>query len=247
MPGDVTPPVSFFVDSHPVGGEPMSRNYYIILGIPIDASQPEIKSAYRKRAKELHPDHYGENTAPFRELQEAYSILSNPEDKKAYDRRVSRSRDESAPSPHVEPFNPIDSEPAFGDISLTHSFDTYSPSFDEIFDRLWNNFKGHIRSKSEAPKSLNVEIILTPEEVLHGGSIRLMVPVELTCPICRGHGIVEPFLCVRCGGARKLTGEHPVQVRYPAGIVDNHLVQISLENLGIKNIFLTVLFRPGSR
>ena len=225
----------------------MSRNYYIILGIPIDASQNDIKSAYRKRAKELHPDHYGENTGPFRELQKAYSTLSNPEDKRAYDRRLSRSGDDFALNARIEPLDPVDAEPLFGDISLARSFETYAPSFDEIFDRLWDNFTGQIRSKGEAPKSLNVEIILTPEEAMHGGSIRLMVPVHSPCQVCRGHGSVGPFVCLRCSGAGKITGEHPVQVRYHAGVIDNHLVQISLENLGIRNLFLTVLFRVSSR
>jgi len=63
----------------------MSKNYYIILGIPSDSTQTDIKAAYRRLAKEFHPDHYGESQIPFQALQEAYSVLSDPKSRKAYD------------------------------------------------------------------------------------------------------------------------------------------------------------------
>ena len=56
----------------------MPKNYYIILGIPANSNQEDIKAAYRRLAKEYHPDYYGENYAPFQVLQEAYSVLSDP-------------------------------------------------------------------------------------------------------------------------------------------------------------------------
>ena len=50
-----------------------ARNYYDVLGVESDATQAEIKSAYRQRAKELHPDHYNGDSEPFRALHEAVS------------------------------------------------------------------------------------------------------------------------------------------------------------------------------
>ncbi|GAK50923.1 chaperone protein DnaJ [Candidatus Moduliflexus flocculans] len=61
------------------------KNYYRILDIHGDASPEEIKSAYRRKAKELHPDYYGENREPFQSLQEAYAHLSDPDRRKAHD------------------------------------------------------------------------------------------------------------------------------------------------------------------
>ena len=67
----------------------MPKNYYIILGIPSKSSQEEIKSAYRRLAKEFHPDRYGDNNSPFLNVQEAYSVLSDPVRRRAYDRITS--------------------------------------------------------------------------------------------------------------------------------------------------------------
>ncbi len=65
----------------------MPKNYYIILGIPATSSQEEIKSAYRRLAKEFHPDIYTEGHLPFQVIQEAYSVLGDPISRRAYDDR----------------------------------------------------------------------------------------------------------------------------------------------------------------
>ena len=66
--------------------EPVARDYYVILGIPADADQKQIRSAYRERVKELHPDYYGKNCDTFLALQEAYSVLRDPTRRRQYDR-----------------------------------------------------------------------------------------------------------------------------------------------------------------
>ena len=53
----------------------MARNYYVTLGVGADATPEQIKTAYRQHAKKFHPDHYGQDSQPFRELQEAYDVL----------------------------------------------------------------------------------------------------------------------------------------------------------------------------
>ena len=66
----------------------MPKNYYLILGITSDATLNDIKEAYRKLAKEFHPDHYGENLSPFLAIQEAYSVLSDPIKRQTHDLTV---------------------------------------------------------------------------------------------------------------------------------------------------------------
>ncbi len=58
----------------------MPQDYYLVLGITSDASQADIKDAYRRLAKEYHPDHYKGNHRPFQAIQEAYAVLSDKED-----------------------------------------------------------------------------------------------------------------------------------------------------------------------
>ncbi|MFQ5677026.1 MAG: J domain-containing protein [bacterium] len=75
----------------------MAKNYYLVLGIHTDATQDEIKSAYRKQVKQLHPDHYGEDSKPFLELREAYDVLGEPQSRQAYDHQ--RQRRAHSPKP----------------------------------------------------------------------------------------------------------------------------------------------------
>jgi curved DNA-binding protein CbpA len=70
----------------------MPKNYYLLLGLSPGASLEEVKTAYRRRAKELHPDYSGQSNEPFQEIQEAYSILGNPSRKREYDHRLEEIR-----------------------------------------------------------------------------------------------------------------------------------------------------------
>ncbi len=81
----------------------MPKNYYIILGIPATSSQDEIKSAYRRLAKEYHPDRYDEGHSPFQTIQEAYAVLSDPKLRRAYDDRRRQRRFMGAHGSRVEP------------------------------------------------------------------------------------------------------------------------------------------------
>jgi curved DNA-binding protein CbpA len=63
----------------------MPRDYYLVLGIASDASQTDIKEAYRRLAKIYHPDHYKGNSKPFKDIQEAYGVLSDPDRRRAHD------------------------------------------------------------------------------------------------------------------------------------------------------------------
>src|SRR5690242_21440897 len=64
----------------------MPRDYYVVLGIAASATAEEIHAAFRRRSKELHPDIAGGDSGPFLELQEAYSVLSDPVQRRGYDR-----------------------------------------------------------------------------------------------------------------------------------------------------------------
>jgi curved DNA-binding protein CbpA len=66
----------------------MSKDYYLVLGVSSDATLDDIKEAYRRLAKEFHPDYYGENQTPFLAVQEAYSVLSDPEKRESHDRSM---------------------------------------------------------------------------------------------------------------------------------------------------------------
>ena len=150
----------------------MAKNYYLILGITANASREDVKAAFRRRALELHPDRSGLGSGAFQDLQEAYSVLGNPERRRRYDREYQplaprRPRSAPAPEPLVtrrpkdEPFRPDEPARPFREVSLAESFETYRPSFDELFDRFWSNFEDVSRPKSEELESLTVEVLVS--------------------------------------------------------------------------------------
>jgi molecular chaperone DnaJ len=238
-----------------LGSSCMKKDYYLVLHLTPEATAEEIRSAYRRRALELHPDQSGFGSDPFLELQEAYAVLSDPSRRSLYDRKA-----ESIPVHHAdateqetrradrgysaEPLTAVQPTRSFEDVSLSRSFETFSPSFDEIFDRLWSNFDLLTRPKEERLESLAIDVPLSPEEAFAGGAVRIMVPARAICPACRGRGSVGPYECWRCEGHGALTGEYPVMVSYPAGLQGDYTVRLSLDPLGIENFYLIVRFRP---
>lgn len=234
----------------------MQKDYYLILGVSSSASTEEIKAAFRRRALELHPDRSGLGSEPFQELQEAYAVLSDPERRRRYDQQqraepLRRRPWGPAPEsmrparPPAEPLTGLRPVRSWQEVSLTEAFETYRPSFEELFDRWWSNFALLDRPKAERLESLTVELVLSPSQARTGGQVRVWVPARATCSTCGGRGAVGFYECWRCEGRGALTAEYPVDVPYPPGITDGYAVRLPLDRFGIENFFLTVLFRVG--
>jgi len=221
----------------------MKRDLYSLLGLESDASMDLIESAYRELISELYPDLLEHDREIFLRIQKAYSTLTNAERQKAYDEALHARKKplNLTPVESVAPEKTVD----LGGVSLTHSFQTIRPSFEQLFDRLWSNFTLLTRPKAETIESLNVEIILSPEEALRGGQVRVFIPSQFKCPVCEGRGGVGPFECWRCDGRGIVAGEYPLLVSFPAGISGN-VVEIPLDRFGIQNFYLQVYFRVSS-
>lgn len=226
----------------------MAKNYFAILEVTSAASPDEIHSAYRRLAKEYHPDHYTGGSKPFQRIQEAYSVLGDPEKRRDYEKALSNVRiRRTAPQsyyPDAEPLIPERRGVDMGEISPVRSFETFSPSFDEIFDWLWDNFADVKPPKSGRMQNLTLEVPLTREQALRGGNATVMVPARSVCPTCRGAGAIGYYECHRCAGEGAISGEVPVHVSFPPGVTKDHLVIIPLDRFGIRNARFTVLFRP---
>lgn len=232
----------------------MSRNYYVILGVASNASLEEIKSAFRRRARELHPDTSGLESGPFLEVQEAYGVLSDPERRRRYDALSQPSpvrRRPWGPSPEPlinrrrrsEPLRPVETASSFQDVRLAESFAGYAPSFDELFDRWWSNFETLSRPKAETLESLTVEVVVGIDAARTGGRVCLQIPARATCPACGGCGAVGPYACWHCEGQGALMADYPLEVEFPPGLLNGYTARIPLTRFGIHNFYLTVLFR----
>jgi len=224
----------------------VAKSYYAILGISSSAKADEIKAAYRRLTKEFHPDNYSGGSNIFQQIQEAYSVLNDNQKRRQYDQnlidarvRVPFSHKFSSEPEHLLP----EKQSAYiDDISLVRSFQTFTPSFEEIFDWLWNNFSTLDYPKSGWVQNLTIEVPLTKEQVLSGGNTRVMVPVRALCKICQGYGNVGPYECSRCAGEGAIVGEVPIVVAFPPGLKKDHVVMIPLDRYGIRNLHLIVLF-----
>jgi DnaJ-class molecular chaperone len=122
----------------------MGKNYFAVLGVTTASSADEIRSAYRRLAKEYHPDHSRGDSEPFRQIHEAYRVLGNTARRSAYERSLAEAawrrsaRYESGLKP--EPLIPVRRPGDRGAISPEPSFQTVAASLDDVFDWLWTCF-----------------------------------------------------------------------------------------------------------
>ncbi len=112
-------------------------DYYEVLGVPRDADQDAIRSAYRKLARKLHPDLNSDNDAEerFKELGEAYEVLSDPEKRERYDRLGANWREQQQEAPDAN-FEEFFADQGFG------GGDTRFQFSDDLFERLFGGFAG---------------------------------------------------------------------------------------------------------
>jgi DnaJ-class molecular chaperone len=212
----------------------MATTHYLVLGVDADASAEQIQSAYAHWAAQLQSQTPVEPPAELKELQRAYSVLAHPERRRAYDAQLAQSPSEAEPLRAPQPLR---------EISLRDSEAEFNPSFEELFDRFWSNFSNVSRPKAERIEGLTVEVLLMPEEARAGGATRIMIPARAECPSCLGHGWIGLYECWQCSGHGAITADYPLEVSYPAGLVNEYSVQVPLSQFGIENFFLTVRFR----
>jgi len=226
----------------------MEKSYFAVLGVTSCASTDEIRSAYRRLVKAYHPDRFKGGSAPFRQIQEAYSILGNAHKRYDYEQSLKQSPTKriscQTTFPDPEPLVPERGPTFIGEISPARSFQTYTLSSDEIFGWFWNNSFRMNWPKFAQVKNLTLEVPLTRDQAVRGGNAEVMVPARPICPTCRGHGAIGFNECLRCSGEGVISGEVPVSVSFPPGVAGDHPVMIPLERYGIHNFHLTVLFRP---
>lgn len=169
------------------------RDYYEVLGVGKDASKDEIKKAFRKLARKYHPDVNKDPGAPekFKEAQEAYEVLSNPQKKAQYDQ-----------------FGHADPNQGFGG----QGFDGADfGGFGDIFDMFFGG--GSRKRDPNAPRQgedLQYTMSLTFEEAAFGKETDITIPAEETCSACHGSGAkpgTKPETCPHCHGSGQLNTE----------------------------------------
>ncbi len=172
----------------------MARDYYEILGVERGASGEELKRAFRKLAMEHHPDRNDGCTdaeARFKELNEAYSILSDPNKRIAYDRFGHAG---------VNGMNGGGGGQQFNDI---HDI------FNEVFGEAFGDMFGG-RGRQSGPRrgqDLRYDLEISREQAYAGATVEIQVPASLSCETCTGTGCkpgTSPQVCATCAGAGRV-------------------------------------------
>jgi DnaJ-class molecular chaperone len=222
------------------------KDFYKILGVPRTATEDEIKKAYRKLARKYHPDlNPGNKQAEdkFKELQEAYDILSEPDKRKKYDQYGEMWQ-------HVPPggWPPPGAQPGAGSPGGPGGF-SGSPfvdvdtggagglDFESFLAQIFGGGRGGRRGaetdfppRSAAPaEDIEFSLDVTLEEAFRGTSKRINVTVEDVCPECEGMGQLRNSrgqfdlngaVCPRCKGRGRIPSPRSGEVKIPAGAWD---------------------------
>ncbi|WP_439560372.1 molecular chaperone DnaJ [Roseinatronobacter sp.] len=184
------------------------RDFYEVLGVSRSASSEEIKKAYRKKAKELHPDRNSDNPnaeAQFKEANEAYDALKDPDRKAAYDRFGHAAFDGSMGGGGGHPGARGGGFGGNGD---------FASAFSDVFEDLFGDFvgggRGGARTRASRGSDLRYNLRITLEEAFGGTRKTIRVPRLSQCESCNGTGAeggAEPVTCPTCSGMGKVRAQ----------------------------------------
>ena len=168
------------------------RDYYEVLGLNRDASDEEIKKAYRKLAMKYHPDRNPDNPKAeeqFKEAKEAYEILSDGQKRSSYDQFGHAGVDPQA-GMGAGGFGP-------------GGFGGFADAFSDIFGDIFGGARGG-RSNVYRGADLRYNLEVSLEEAARGSETRIRIPTMEECGTCKGSGAkpgTQPKVCPTCGGA----------------------------------------------
>ena len=180
------------------------RDYYEVLGISKGADPDEIKKAFRRKAKELHPDRNSENPnaeSQFKEANEAYDVLKDAEKKAAYDRFGHAAFDGG-----------MGGGPRGGGGGGQGDF---ASAFSDVFEDLFGDFMGGQqgrggRQRATRGSDLRYNLRITLEDAFAGLQQSITVPTSISCDTCSGSGSEggsEPANCPTCSGIGKVRAQ----------------------------------------
>jgi len=232
------------------------RDYYEVLGVQKNASEAEIKKAYRKLAMKYHPDRNAgdkESEKKFQEIGEAYEVLSDAQKRAAYDQFGHAGMNMGGGFGGAQGFG---NAQGFGDV------------FGDIFGDIFGGGRG--RGQQQDPNrpqrgaDVQMQREITLEDAVHGTTVEVEIPATKTCDYCKGAGAVtmqQGFFamqqtCPACRGSGQVSdpskSARKLSVKIPAGVDNGDRVRLSGEGYEGSNkgpsgdLFVQVLVKPHS-
>jgi molecular chaperone DnaJ len=169
------------------------RDYYEVLGVARNASEDELKRAFRKLARQYHPD---VNKSPdaevrFKEIGEAYEVLSDPQKRRIYDQFGHAGLDSQG----------------YGGAQGFEGFGSFADIFEQFDTFFGSAGRGRTRRSPQRGADLRYDLTITFEEAVFGTEKTLEIPRFETCGVCKGSGAepnTEPTICPQCKGSGEM-------------------------------------------
>jgi DnaJ-class molecular chaperone len=207
-------------------GSELKKNFYKILGVHQKADPEKIKNAYRRAAKRFHPDVSPKSEEKFKEVQEAYEILSDPEKKAVYDQQILEK-----PNSKIRNDHPHHSTPIFSPLSIFNDMDVFFTRMEHFWR---NDFFGE---REENQSDFYIEIIISPEEARVGCELLLKIPIWAICRRCKGTGDIKDLICGLCRGRGEVKIEKKIKVTIPSGIKDGMKIRVPLKDSDLSRTY----------
>jgi molecular chaperone DnaJ len=205
------------------------KDFYQILGVSRNASEKEIKQAYRRLARAHHPDlNPGDKSAEakFKEINAAYEVLSNPEKRKKYDQFGDQWE-------YAEQF-----AKAGGGGGVRWDFDQGGTTFEygdvgDIFSSLFGDagVGSRVRRGPQRGQDIESPIDVSLEEAYRGSTRVIQLQAEEPCIACGGTGRVGNRVCTMCNGAGAKVTPRRLEVKIPVGVKDGSRIRIAREGV----------------
>lgn len=211
----------------------MPRDYYVVLGISREANLNQIKRAYRRIAKQLHPDRtHSISSNEFREAKEAYETLTDENKRRRYDATLRQPRLVSKKRKVQDIIQKR--RGVFDEMHRLRSFT--DEFFDGFLPGLYTKTRGRIPDKD-----LYYEVILSPEEARNGGLFPITVPIIEPCPRCGDTEIWDQFFCPDCSGHGYIHTQREFSLSIPPHTKHGTKQSISMEDIGLKDTYLNIV------
>lgn len=245
------------------------KDYYQVLGVPRDADEKQIKSAYRKLARQYHPDANPDDPNAeerFKEVNEAYEVLKDPDKRSKYDRfgqdwERYQHAEEAGQTAGAQDFASwFSGAPGGGRVHYEYRT-TGESGFSDFFETLFGDAFGggrtttreRVRRQPQRGQDHEYPLEIPLRDAYHGTTRRFDIQLQERCPTCGGTGMNGRGFCMQCGGAGTIPRSKTIEVQIPAGVRTGSRVRVAGQGgQGINggpngDIYLRITVKPDRR
>ncbi|MGB8909925.1 MAG: DnaJ C-terminal domain-containing protein [Candidatus Cybelea sp.] len=210
------------------------KDYYAVLGVPKNAAEKDIKSAYRKLARKWHPDANLKNPKEaeekFKEISEAYEVLGDPDKRKKYDVLGPNWQQAAQQAEQQRRYRTHDGQEFEFDLGGGPGGPSgFSDFFDVFFSGVGRRQTAQGPGLARRGQDLETTIELGLRDVYQGGTKSVALQIDDVCPVCHGTGTQAGRLCPRCHGTGRVLLSRRFEVTIPKGIGDGQRIRLTAQ------------------